>query len=173
MQEVKQLYILGEEKPMMIHIKQKMLRLHQLKTLIYQKVYFKGKDGIKSKKWKKKYEKEQKDDIAKTKDKEEKEGEDIPEIKTILLGESGVGKSNLANTSIDLRFDPNSKSTINPIFVFIFQKNFELKLLDTAGLEQYRALKNYFIKIHRKSFEELNYWIKEIKDNLGDERYIW
>ena len=51
---------------------------------------------------------------------------------------------------------------------------------NSAGLEQYRALNKLFYKnsnvvifvydiTNRKSFEELNYWITEIKDNLGDE----
>ena len=106
------------------------------------------------------------------------------EIKAILLGETGVGKTNLANSVLDLRFDPNSKSTVNALYVqknmIIFGKNYQLKLWDTAGQEKYRALTKLFYKNskvvifvydigNKKSFTELNYWFNEIKESLGDE----
>ena len=106
------------------------------------------------------------------------------EIKAILLGETGVGKTNLANAVVDLRFDPNSKSTVNALYVqknmIIFGKNYLLKLWDTAGQEKYRALTKLFYKdskvvvfvydiSNKKSFTELNYWFNEIKESLGDE----
>ena len=116
---------------------------------------------------------------------EEKEEEDeIVEIKAILLGESGVGKTNLANAAVDLRFDQNSKSTVNALYVQkkmnILGKDYELRLWDTAGQEQYRALTKLFYKdskvvifvydiTNKKSFTDLNYWINEIKESLGDE----
>ena len=116
---------------------------------------------------------------------EEKEEEDeIVEIKAILLGESGVGKTNLANAAVDLRFDQNSKSTVNALYVQkkmnILGKDYELRLWDTAGQEQYRALTKLFYKdskvvifvydiTNKKSFTDLKYWINEIKESLGDE----
>jgi len=116
---------------------------------------------------------------------EEKEEEDeIVEIKAILLGESGVGKTNLANAAVDLRFDQNSKSTVNALYVQkkmnILGKDYELRLWDTAGQEQYRALTKLFYKdskvvifvydiTNKKSFTDLKYWINEIKETLGDE----
>ena len=120
------------------------------------------------------------------KDVEEGEEENIAEteIKAILLGETGVGKTNLANSVVDLRFDPNSKSTVNALYVqknmIIFGKNYLLKLWDTAGQEKYRALTKLFYKdskvvvfvydiSNKKSFTELNYWFNEIKESLGDE----
>ena len=115
---------------------------------------------------------------------EEEEEDGIIIIKSILLGETGVGKTNLANAVVDLRFDPNSKSTVNSLYVQkrmkIFGKDYELRLWDTAGQEQYRALTKIFYKdskvvifvydiTNKKSFTELNFWINEIKESLGDE----
>ena len=117
-------------------------------------------------------------------DNEEEEEDGVIVIKSILLGETGVGKTNLANAVVDLRFDQNSKSTVNALYVQkrmnIFGKDYELRLWDTAGQEQYRALTKLFYKdskvvifvydiTNKKSFTELNFWINEIKESLGDE----
>ena len=114
----------------------------------------------------------------------EEEEDGIIVIKSILLGETGVGKTNLANAAVDLRFDQNTKSTVNALYVQkkmkIFGKDYELRLWDTAGQEQYRALTKLFYKdskvvifvydiTNKKSFTELNFWINEIKESLGDE----
>ena len=115
---------------------------------------------------------------------EEENDDEITEIKAILLGETGVGKTNLANAAVDLRFDQNAKSTSNALYVqkkmIIFGKNYQLRLWDTAGQEKYRALTKLFYKdskvvifvydiTNKKSFTELNFWINEIKESLGDE----
>ena len=115
---------------------------------------------------------------------EENEEEETIQIKAILLGETGVGKTNLANSLVDLRFDPNSKATVNSLYVQkkmnIYGKEFEIRLWDTAGQEQYRALTKLFYQdskvvvfvydiTNKSSFNELNYWINEIKESLGDE----
>ena len=64
--------------------------------------------------------------------------------------------------------------------MIFFGKNYQLRLWDTAGQEKYRALTKLFYKdskvvifvydiTNKKSFTELNYWINEIKESLGDE----
>ena len=117
-------------------------------------------------------------------EKKDEDDEELIEIKSIILGESGVGKTNLAKAAIDLRFEPNSKSTVNSSYVskkiYIFGKEYDLKLWDTAGQEKYRALTKLFYKnskvvifvydiTNRKSFNELEYWINEVKEALGNE----
>ena len=113
----------------------------------------------------------------------EKENE-IEDIKVILLGEMGVGKSNLLNAAADLRFDEISKSTVTSTYIEkrmrILNKDYKVKLWDTAGQEKYRALTKLFYQdskvvifvydiTNKKSFTELNYWINEIKEALGNE----
>ena len=112
------------------------------------------------------------------------EEEEIMEIKAILLGETGVGKTNLTNAAVDLRFEEKSSPTTNSLYVqkkmIIFGKNILLRLWDTAGQEKFRALTKLFYKnsnivifvydiTNRKSFTELNFWIKEIKESLDNE----
>ena len=111
-------------------------------------------------------------------------GQEIIDIKVILLGEMGVGKSNLLNAAADLRFDEISKSTVNSTYIEkrmkILNKDYIVKLWDTAGQEKFRAMTKLFYQdskvvifvydiTNKKSFTELNYWINEIKEALKDE----
>ena len=104
-----------------------------------------------------------------------------PEIKAILLGNVGVGKTNLINVSVGLPFNKNEKSTISNTFVTkvlkIDNQNYNIDLWDTAGQEKFRSLAKVFYKnaaicilvyeiTRRASFEELKkYWIEEVKTN--------
>ena len=64
--------------------------------------------------------------------------------KVILLGSSGVGKTNLINTSIGNLFDPEGKATISNTLVrktiILKGQKFFVDLWDTCGQEKYRAL---------------------------------
>ena len=108
-------------------------------------------------------------------------------IKAILLGESGVGKTNLINAAIGNEFDDNSPSTYYNSFVEkyfeINNKKYLLNIWDTIGQEQFRPLTRIFFKDSkivifvydkslRKSFDELNYWINEVKTLLGNDIII-
>ena len=109
-------------------------------------------------------------------------------IKAILLGESGVGKTNLINVSVGLSFDEGTGSTHYNSYVEksfkINNKKYMLNLWDTIGQEKFRPLTKIFFKdskivilvydkANKKSFEALNYWNDEIKNTLGDDdKYI-
>jgi len=104
------------------------------------------------------------------------------EIKLILLGESGVGKTSIIKRYYEDTFNPDQESTLSTNFatkdLVINNKKIKLNLWDTIGQEKYRSLSTYFLKeteivilvysiISRKSFNELNYWYNLFVDNLG------
>ena len=107
------------------------------------------------------------------------------DIKVILLGESGTGKTSLINAAIGNEFSSDPNLTISSSFVtkkFIKKKKkYNLNIWDTAGQEAYRSLTKLFIKntkivifvyaIDSKfSFESLkSYWVSLGKEILGDE----
>ena len=107
------------------------------------------------------------------------------EIKVILLGESGMGKTSLINAAIGKDFDENITSTISSSFVIKQyiknNKKYTLNIWDTAGQETFRSLTKLFIKnskivlfvysINNKmSFESLQtYWVSNTKEILGNE----
>ena len=108
-------------------------------------------------------------------------------IKVILLGESGVGKTNLIRVAMGKNFDPNENSTLTSSFfeeqISINNKNYLYCLWDTAGQEAYRSLNKIFIKgakiviivfaiNFQYSFEQVDFWINYTKDILGDDNYI-
>ena len=97
-----------------------------------------------------------------------------PEIKAILLGNVGVGKTNLINVSIGLPFNKNEKSTISNTFVTktlkLENQEISIDLWDTAGQERYHNITKIFFKgsqivifvydiTSSQSFEDLQKWI--------------
>ena len=110
------------------------------------------------------------------------EGEE-EEIKTILVGMSGTGKTNIINALTNQKFDSKSMTTMTSTFVDrYFTKNgkkYRLEIWDTAGQEKFRSLTKIFIKdskivlfvydiTTKKSFEEIDFWVQTVKDILGD-----
>ncbi len=105
------------------------------------------------------------------------------EVKVVLLGESGVGKTSILKQYIIKTFNENNESSISGKFI---TKTLELKdinkkikfnLWDTAGQEKYRSLVKIFYKDARviilvyniesqTSFDNLKeYWYEEVKNN--------
>ena len=106
-----------------------------------------------------------------------------PVIKVILLGESGVGKTSLINATIGIEF--NSKEEVTFINSYVDKKydinnqTFYLQIWDTIGQEKYRQLTKLFFKdakivilvydkSNEQSFNEIDYWAKEVRSELGD-----
>ena len=106
-------------------------------------------------------------------------------LKLILLGDSGVGKTNLISRYISNSFDENTRATIGVEF---FCKNFRInkkrtikvEIWDTAGQERYKAITSVYYKgakgafivydiTSRKTFENIDKWIGEIKERTTDD----
>ena len=109
------------------------------------------------------------------------------EIKVILVGESGTGKTSLINATMGLKFQEHLDSTAVNNFssktINVNSKEYVLNLWDKIGQEKFRTLTRIFIKDSKivilvyditvmKSFNELNYWYKIIHDILGDEPVV-
>ena len=113
--------------------------------------------------------------------------EERKEIKVILLGESGVGKTNLIQVAMDKPFEKERESTLITSFYqndkIIQDKKYTYALWDTAGQEEYRSINKSFVKNSqiviivfgindRKSFEEVDFWVNYVKDILEKDKYI-
>ena len=112
---------------------------------------------------------------------------DPEEIKVILVGEAATGKTSLINTSVGIPFKEEMISSSTNSFALkefiIGEKKYVLNLWDTIGQEKFRSLTKIFMKnskivifvydiTRKKTFEELNYWINTINDNLKDEAIL-
>lgn len=108
-------------------------------------------------------------------------------IKIILLGESGVGKTNLINVFFGLGFKEFIPSNISTnCFDGTFNYNnqdYNYSIWDTAGQELYKSINKMFIRdakiilivysiIDRESFEEVKFWMDFLKENQGEKEYI-
>ena len=107
-------------------------------------------------------------------------------IKVVLIGEAGVGKTSIIMRYITNIFNPRQLATQGASYVsktVEINKNQKVKfeIWDTAGEEKYRAIARVFYQnasvcilvydITRKSsFDEIkNFWVNEIKQNIQDD----
>jgi small GTP-binding protein len=112
------------------------------------------------------------------------EDADSDEIKIILIGDSGVGKTNLINTCVGLGFNESENPTVTGYFnsktMVVNDKTYTLNLWDTAGQESYRGLTQLFFRgaeiiilvydiTSRKTFESLDEWYEISEDTINNE----
>lgn len=77
-------------------------------------------------------------------------------IKIVLIGESGVGKTNLLHRYTDRKFLENTKSTLGVDFISLDQEigdsKVKVQFWDTAGQENFRAItKTYYKEVILKN----------------------
>ncbi|RYF38676.1 MAG: GTP-binding protein [Cytophagaceae bacterium] len=98
----------------------------------------------------------------------------------VLIGDSGVGKSNLLSRFTRNEFNLDSKSTIGVEFatrsIQVDAKTIKAQIWDTAGQERYRAITSayyrgavgallvYDISKHQ-TYENVTRWLKELRDH--------
>ena len=109
------------------------------------------------------------------------------EIKVILLGDTGVGKTSIINRYINNKFDQDDDNTLSSSFstkeVIKNDVLYRLNLWDTIGQEKYNAITNILIKGSNivilvysidsfSSFENIDFWYNSVKDILQEDKYI-
>lgn len=101
-------------------------------------------------------------------------------FKIVLIGDSGVGKSNLLSRFTRNKFHLESKSTIGVEFATksIEKDNMIIKaqIWDTAGQERYRSITSAYYRgalgallvydiAKRNSYDNVSRWLKELRDH--------
>jgi small GTP-binding protein len=101
-------------------------------------------------------------------------------LKIVLIGDSGVGKTNLLARFTRDQFNPDSKSTIGVEFATktleVEGKTVKAQIWDTAGQERYRAITSAYYRgaigalllydvSSSLSFQSLTRWLQELREN--------
>nr|XP_010916727.1 ras-related protein RIC2 [Elaeis guineensis] len=101
-------------------------------------------------------------------------------FKVVLIGDSGVGKTNLLSRFTRNEFSLESKSTIGVDFatrsLTVDNKVIKAQIWDTAGQERYRAITSAYYRgavgallvydvTRHTTFENVNRWLKEMRDH--------
>ena len=118
----------------------------------------------------------------------EKDEEEINnQIKVVILGSVGVGKTSLITRYKTRKFLKNIPSTSGSNFVninkIINNKKYILNIWDTAGQEKFNSLTQTFITnakivlliysiIDKKSFQDLDTWLNLVKERNGEKGYL-
>ena len=106
-------------------------------------------------------------------------------VKVVILGHTGVGKTSIVRKYIRGSFDPDSGPTKGGMESRKTQEYLEdnsfvnFDIWDTAGQERYSSLASLYYKdadiallvydiTMKKSFEKLEKWIQELKDNISE-----
>uniref|UniRef100_A0A4W5LRX0 small monomeric GTPase n=1 Tax=Hucho hucho TaxID=62062 RepID=A0A4W5LRX0_9TELE len=101
-------------------------------------------------------------------------------FKVVLIGDSGVGKSNLLSRFTRNEFNLESKSTIGVEFatrsIHVEGKTVKAQIWDTAGQERYRAITSAYYRgavgallvydiAKHLTYENAERWLKELQDH--------
>ncbi|KAF3485600.1 hypothetical protein F2Q69_00055398 [Brassica cretica] len=101
-------------------------------------------------------------------------------FKVVLIGDSGVGKSNLLSRFTKNEFSLESKSTIGVEFATrslnVDDKVIKAQIWDTAGQERYRAITSAYYRgavgallvydvTRHSTFENVETWLKELRNH--------
>ena len=103
-------------------------------------------------------------------------------LKTVLIGESGVGKTSIISQFVEQTFEKDQHSTIGGTFntksiKCSNGKIIKFEIWDTAGQERYRSVTKIFYKdvnvailvydiTNQSSFQELKkYWVGQVKES--------
>jgi len=101
-------------------------------------------------------------------------------FKVVLIGDSGVGKSNLLSRFTRNEFNLESKSTIGVEFatrsIPVDGKTIKAQIWDTAGQERYRAITSAYYRgavgallvydiSKQATFENVERWLNELRDH--------
>ncbi|XP_028766496.1 ras-related protein RABA1f-like [Neltuma alba] len=101
-------------------------------------------------------------------------------FKVVLIGDSGVGKSNLLSRFTKNEFSLESKSTIGVEFatrsIRVDEKVVKAQIWDTAGQERYRAITSAYYRgavgallvydvTRHVTFGNVERWLKELRDH--------
>ena len=101
-------------------------------------------------------------------------------FKVVLIGDSGVGKSNILSRFTRNEFSLESKSTIGVEFatrsIQVDGKTVKAQIWDTAGQERYRAITSAYYRgavgallvydiTKGVTFENVERWLKELRDH--------
>jgi small GTP-binding protein len=118
---------------------------------------------------------------------EEVESSEVKEdykFKVVVIGDSGVGKTNLIKRFITNTFSDNSKATVGVEFITksykINNQIFKIELWDTAGQERYKSITAVYYKgakgalvvydtTSKMSFNNIDKWLAEIKDKTSND----
>ena len=107
--------------------------------------------------------------------------------KVVLIGDSGVGKSNLLSRFSRNEFDLDARSTIGVEFstknITIDDKIIKLQIWDTAGQERYDSITSVYYRgasgailvydtTKRETFNHINKWYKELANYTEKIRVI-
>jgi len=105
-------------------------------------------------------------------------------IKTIIVGDSSVGKSNILTKFVNDEFNLDNCPTIGvdykSVIVNYGQKTFKLLIWDTAGQERFNSIVKTFYKdtqvvilvfdiTNRVSFDNIEFWINQVKCGTVDD----
>jgi len=101
-------------------------------------------------------------------------------FKVVLIGDSGVGKSNLLSRFTRNEFNLDSKSTIGVEFatrsIHVDGKTVKAQIWDTAGQERYRAITSAYYRgavgallvydiAKHATYVNVTRWLKELRDH--------
>ena len=113
--------------------------------------------------------------------------QDIIEVKLLLCGNSGVGKTSIFKRYYENKFEENYTTSIGIDFqtkeIKYNDKLYSVHLIDTAGEERFRSITSSYFRMaeyyllvfdltNKNSLMALSSWIESLKEHIEKPKYI-